>query len=225
MPEPTARQLAEAYVFLRRVEHRIQYLTTSRPMCCPRAMKTWPGLPAPWALDVAPFCTSWTHRELVAQEFDTCWAAASKALRQLATRRRRRRKAMPAPDLDALLEQLPPALSAASVAEWRNHQRVQGLRDEARARLFGAPGAAHRPVVGRGAPANRPPAPADWLEPLLRRELPGCCWSALFARAPAAPAGRHALAARYLLQHPGVIDELAGEASCWPSALTPRLRA
>ena len=121
--------------------------------------------------------------------------------------------AAPAPDLDALLEQLPPALSA-RVAEWRNHQRVQGLRDEARARLFRIVQRTARWLADGRASEDAAVRLVGWLEPLLRRES----YLAMLLERPLVHErllqllGAAKWPARYMLQHPGVIDELASEA-------------
>jgi glutamate-ammonia-ligase adenylyltransferase len=98
------------------------------------------------------------------------------------------------------------------VAEWRTHPRVTALRDETRMRLFR--------LVQRTAQWLKEGRVGDeaavrlvnWLEPLLRRES----YLALLLERPAVHEqllhllGAARWPARYLLQHPGVIDELAG---------------
>ena len=218
MPEPTARQLAEAYVFLRRVEHRIQYLDDQQTHVLPTRDEDLAWIGRTMGLGCCDFLRELdTHRELVAQEFDTLLGggehkrcangACNKAQAQAQAH------AAPAPDLDALLEQLPPALSA-RVAEWRNHQRVQGLRDEARARLFRIVQRTARWLADGRASEDAAVRLVGWLEPLLRRES----YLAMLLERPLVHErllqllGAAKWPARYMLQHPGVIDELASEA-------------
>jgi glutamate-ammonia-ligase adenylyltransferase len=122
-------------------------------------------------------------------------------------------KAAAAPSLDDLLPQMPPRLRE-RMALWRHHPRVQSLRDDARARL-------HR-LVARTAQwlsegrvtEEACVRMADWMEPLLRRES----YLALLVERPSVHErllrllGAARWPARYLLKHPGVIDELAGDA-------------
>ena len=211
MPRETAEALANAYTFLRRVEHRIQYLDDQQTHILPTRDDdlAWIAQTMGYA-DCSAFLHALDmHRELVAQEFDTllggdepkkcngCNGAQAKA-------------AVP-PELEALLEQLPPLLRE-RVAEWRNHPRVAALRDEARTRLFRL---VQRTAlwlregrVGEEAAVRL----VNWLEPLLRRES----YLALLLERPAVHEqllhllGAARWPARYLLQHPGVIDELAG---------------
>ena len=55
---------------------------------------------------------------------------------------------------------------------------------------------------------------ADWIEPMLRRESTAPPVMESPGVPSARPAGRGALAGAYLLQHPGVIDELATTPCC-----------
>ena len=50
----SATRLARAYVFLRRVEHRIQYLDDQQTTCCPPATATSTGSRAAWAWPAMP---------------------------------------------------------------------------------------------------------------------------------------------------------------------------
>ena len=98
---------------------------------------------------------------------------------------------------------------------WRDNIKVRGLRDEARARLFRlVQRTAQR--VGQeqdGLQATAALRFIDWLEPLLRRES----YLALLLERPAVHErlldllGAAKWPARYLQQHPGVIDELASD--------------
>ncbi|MCZ2407549.1 MAG: bifunctional [glutamate--ammonia ligase]-adenylyl-L-tyrosine phosphorylase/[glutamate--ammonia-ligase] adenylyltransferase [Burkholderiales bacterium] len=209
MPPETAAALGEAYTFLRRVEHRIQYLDDQQTHILPTRDDdlAWIAHTLGFADSPAFLHELDRHRELVAQEFDTLLGHQEP---------RKCTSCQPGPggatpDLDALVEQLPAQL-AARVAEWRTHPRVAALREQARTRLLR--------LVQRTAQWLREgrvdEAAAlrliDWLEPLLRRES----YLALLLERPAVHEqllhllGAARWPARYLLQHPGVIDELAG---------------
>ncbi len=209
MPTDTAQALGAAYTFLRRVEHRIQYLDDQQTHILPTRDDD-----LAWIAQTLGFTGSCAflheldrHRELVAQEFDIL-------LGQQEEKKCNSCQGGPAaatPDLDALIDTLPAQL-ATRVAEWRKHPRVAQLREQARTRLLRlVQRTAQWLAEGR---VNETAALrlVDWLEPLLRRES----YLALLLERPAVHEqllhllGAARWPARYLLQHPGVIDELAG---------------
>ncbi len=220
MPQETADALARAYVFLRRVEHRIQYLDDQQTHILPTRDDD-----LAWIAQTMGYtdCTSFlheldAHRELVAQEFDTLLGGDSKkpCTGNCAGPNARNGNGgnnTAAPDLEALLDELPPVLRE-RVAQWRTHPRVSALREEGRNRLFR--------LVQRTAQWLRDGTASDeaalrlitWFESLLRRES----YLALLLERPAVHEqllhllGAARWPARYLQQHPGVIDELAGSA-------------
>ncbi|WP_374608171.1 bifunctional [glutamate--ammonia ligase]-adenylyl-L-tyrosine phosphorylase/[glutamate--ammonia-ligase] adenylyltransferase, partial [Diaphorobacter nitroreducens] len=216
MPQETAEQLAAAYTFLRRVEHRIQYLDDQQTHVLPTRDDDLAWIARTLGLNCCDFLRALdTHRELVAQEFDIllggtghkqCSNGGCGGPRAAAA-------ASPAPDLEALLEQLP-AKVRERVAEWRTHPRVQGLRDEARARLFRIVQRTGRWLAEGQVNEDAAVRLVGWLEPLLRRES----YLALLLERPSVHEhllhllGAARWPARYMLQHPGVIDELAGDA-------------
>ncbi|MDR6425697.1 glutamate-ammonia-ligase adenylyltransferase [Variovorax paradoxus] len=220
MPQETADTLAAAYEFLRRVEHRIQYLDDQQTHVLPVADDDlrWVAQTMGYA-SCCPFLEQLdTHREFVAQEFDKllggekpcngkCNGKKAAAPTDLA-------------DLADLLDDLPPAF-ADRIRNWCEQPRVLALREETRARL--------RQLVQRtghwlkepdgDGPGQTPRHVdaalrwADWIEPLLRRES----YLALLVERPAVQErllrllGAAKWPARYLMQHPGVIDELASD--------------
>ncbi|MBV2215839.1 MAG: bifunctional [glutamate--ammonia ligase]-adenylyl-L-tyrosine phosphorylase/[glutamate--ammonia-ligase] adenylyltransferase [Diaphorobacter sp.] len=216
MPQETAEQLAAAYTFLRRVEHRIQYLDDQQTHVLPTRDDDLAWIARTLGLNCCDFLRALdAHRELVAQEFDIllggtghkqCSNGGCGGPRAAAA-------ASPAPDLEALLEQLP-AKVRERVAEWRTHPRVQGLRDEARARLFRIVQRTGRWLAEGQVNEDAAVRLVGWLEPLLRRES----YLALLLERPSVHEhllhllGAARWPARYMLQHPGVIDELAGDA-------------
>lgn len=216
MPQETADALAAAYEFLRRVEHRIQYLDDQQTHVLPV-----PDEDLRWIArtlgydDCCPFLTQLdSHREFVAQEFDKLLGGK----KHPCTRCNGKSAQAASTDLSDLVEELPPAF-AERIQAWCDNPRVQALRDETRARL--------RQLVQRTGQWLREPdseAPgqishhvegalrwADWIEPLMRREN----YIALLVERPAVQErllrllGSARWPARYLMQHPGVIDELA----------------
>uniref|UniRef100_UPI0030FC8B2A bifunctional [glutamate--ammonia ligase]-adenylyl-L-tyrosine phosphorylase/[glutamate--ammonia-ligase] adenylyltransferase n=1 Tax=uncultured Acidovorax sp. TaxID=158751 RepID=UPI0030FC8B2A len=214
MPQETADAMARAYVFLRQVEHRIQYLDDQQTHVLPTRDDDLAWIASTMGY---PDCCAFlheldAHRELVAQEFDTLLGGNEKKQCNGGGCGGPKASAPPPPELESLLEQLPEDFRE-RVAEWRNNPRVANLRDEARARLFRivqrtaqwlGEGRCSLEAAGRL---------TNWLEPLMRRES----YLALLLERP--PVHQQLLAllgaakwpARYLLQHPGVIDELVGD--------------
>ncbi|WP_332777152.1 bifunctional [glutamate--ammonia ligase]-adenylyl-L-tyrosine phosphorylase/[glutamate--ammonia-ligase] adenylyltransferase [Polaromonas sp.] len=212
MPQDTADALARAYDFLRKVEHRIQYLDDQQTHVLPThdGDLAWIAQTLGYS-NCCPFLSELdTHRELVAQEFDKLLGGKTDCKGCGKT-------ASTPPQLDELLEQLSsqwPEQFRARLALWRGHPRVLGLREDARARLTR--------LVQRTAlwlkEGKVSEAAAvriiDWIEPLLRRES----YLALLLERPSVHErllrllGAAKWPARYLLQHPGVIDELASDA-------------
>jgi glutamate-ammonia-ligase adenylyltransferase len=210
MPVETAEALARAYVFLRLVEHRIQYLDDQQTHLLPTRDDdlAWIAQTMGFA-DCCAFLSELdTHRELVAQEFDTLLGGAQQCKGDCSAKSGR----APAADLDDLIDQLPGRFGE-RIAQWRNHPRVQGLRDDARIRLSRLVYRTGQWLRDGHATEEAAVRLADWMEPLLRRES----YLALLLERPAVHErllrmlGAAKWPARYLLKHPGVIDELAGD--------------
>ncbi len=215
MPIVTAEELGEAYVFLRRVEHRIQYLDDQQTHVLPTSDDdlNWIAQSMGYA-SCAPFLSDLdAHRELVAQEFDILLGGAMKGECTTGKCGGPKGARPPPPELEALLETLPEKFRE-RVNLWKNHPRVLALKDESRMRLSRL---VQRTALWlREGKVNEDAAVriADWIEPLLRRES----YLALLLERPAVHErllrllGNAKWPARYLLQHPGVIDELASDA-------------
>ncbi|MDH6591932.1 glutamate-ammonia-ligase adenylyltransferase [Variovorax sp. TBS-050B] len=217
MPQETADTLAAAYEFLRRVEHRIQYLDDQQTHMLPVADDDlrWIAQTMGYA-SCCPFLEQLdTHREFVAQEFDKLLGGDKPCNGKCSGK-----KAAAPADLADLLDELPPAF-AERIRNWCEQPRVMALREETRARLrqlVQRTGQWLREPDGDG-PGQTPRHVdaalrwADWIEPLLRRES----YLALLVERPAVQErllrllGAAKWPARYLLQHPGVIDELASD--------------
>jgi len=216
MRQETADALAQAYTFLRRVEHRIQYLDDQQTHVLPTSDDdlTWIARTMGYS-GLCPFLHDLdAHRELVAQEFDTLLGGGDK--KQCSKGHCSGPKAgatgAPPPELDNLLEELP-ALFRERVTLWREHPRVRGLRDDVRGRLVRLVQRTGLWIQqGRVSEASAVQM-ADWMEPLLRRES----YLALLLERPAVHErllhimGAAKWPARYMMQHPGVIDELAND--------------
>ncbi len=212
MSQATADALARAYEFLRRVEHRIQYLDDQQThvlMSCDDDL-AWIAHTMGYA-DCCPFLHELdTHREFVAQEFDTLLGGGATECK--ACNGPKGARAAP-PDFDTLLAQLPPQLRE-RVARWREHPRVLALREDARARLVRLVARTAGWLAEGRVSEEAALRMTDWMEPLLRRES----YLALLVERPSVHErllrllGAARWPARYLLQHPGVIDELASDA-------------
>ncbi|WP_076999866.1 bifunctional [glutamate--ammonia ligase]-adenylyl-L-tyrosine phosphorylase/[glutamate--ammonia-ligase] adenylyltransferase [Variovorax sp. KK3] len=216
MPQETADALASAYEFLRRVEHRIQYLDDQQTHVLPVQDDDLRWIAETMGYEgCCPFLAQLdAHREFVAQEFDKLLGGQ----KQPCTRCNGKSAQGASTDLSDLVDELPAAF-AERIQAWCDSPRVQALRDETRVRL--------RQLVqrtalwlrepdgeARGQAADREQGAlrwADWIEPLMRREN----YIALLVERPAVQErllrllGSARWPARYLMQHPGVIDELA----------------
>ena len=80
MLQETADAMARAYVFLRQVEHRIQYLDDQQTHVLPTRDDDLAWIASTMAtLTAAPFCTSWTPTASWWRKNSTpCWAATRK---------------------------------------------------------------------------------------------------------------------------------------------------
>ena len=221
MPQETADALARAYVFLRRVEHRIQYLDDQQTHILPTQDADLDWIARTLGYDgVCPFLAELdTHREFVAQEFDRLLGgdAPCKSCQKGAGGEAR---AAPS-DIDAVLPAFPERVRE-RLAEWPEHPRVLALRDEARGRLTRLLQRTAQWLEEGRVNEDGVLRLADWVEPLLRRES----YIALLLERPAVHErllrvlGAARWPARYAMQHPGVIDELAS-----PSLLNERFDA
>ncbi|GAB3665829.1 bifunctional [glutamate--ammonia ligase]-adenylyl-L-tyrosine phosphorylase/[glutamate--ammonia-ligase] adenylyltransferase [Ramlibacter alkalitolerans] len=215
MSDETAGALAAAYTFLRRVEHRIQYLDDQQTHVLPMGCRNededgdlaWIAHTMGYA-DCCPFLHELDgHRELVAEEFDKLLGGSTEC-RSCAGP-----KASKAPpELGDLLEQLPAQLQQ-RIHGWCGHPRVMALRDDARHRLSRLIARTGQWLQEGRVSEEAALRMMDWIEPLLRRES----YLALVWERPGVHErllrilGEARWPARYLIQHPGVIDELASD--------------
>ncbi|MBC7730102.1 MAG: glutamine-synthetase adenylyltransferase, partial [Microbacteriaceae bacterium] len=178
MKTDTAAKLDAAYVFLRQVEHRIQYLDDQQTHLLPTADGDLSWIALSLGLGTCPpeACALLDRlcevRELVATEFGAllhdgrapapnggrngCKGAGCGA-------------APLAVDNDALLDALTPGL-AGRVRQWRSQPRVRALRDESKLRLGMLIQRTGACVADGHCTEDSALRFIDWLEPLLRRD-------------------------------------------------------
>jgi glutamate-ammonia-ligase adenylyltransferase len=215
MPVATADALAKAYVFLRQVEHRIQYLDDQQTHVLPTSDEdlNWMALTLGFG-DACDFLRQLdSHRELVAYEFDRLLGLGDKA----ETNGNGDCKSCPSKTVHTDLASLLPHLNERlheRVSHWPELPRMRTLRDDAVQRLLKLLQRTNAWIYEGRITEEAALRWSDWIEPLLRRES----YLALLIERPRVHEqlmrllGMARWPAKYLQQHPGVIDELAGEA-------------
>ena len=215
MKAATAERLAECYTFLRRVEHRIQYLDDQQTHLLPTADADLDWIarslgPAQAGDGGRLLVQLGEVREFVATEFDALLHDG----RAAATGRNGCSGCGGEQPVDSelLLERLPEPL-AERVRAWVRQPRLAALRDESKLRLGRLVKRAGECVADGRCGSVAAQRFLDWLEPLLRRES----YLALLVERPAVQdrllrvLGLARWPMQYLMRHPGVIDELADE--------------
>jgi len=207
MPADTAQALHEAYIFLRRVEHRIQYLDDQQTHRLPSdpADLQWIAHTLGLAGSDDLLTVLQQHRDRVAQEFDRLLGQGESTQTDTAN--------TPPPvshDWASVLEGLSPLFRERMTA-WPALPRVLALREDARERLLRLVQRTQTWLDQGRINEEAALRWSDWMEPLLRRET----YLALLLERPQVHQqllrllGSARWAARYLRTHPGVIDELA----------------
>ncbi len=235
MPQATADALAQAYHFLRATEHRIQYLDDQQTHVLPTRDDDlhWiadtlgyqtPATPATHTSRLmlsahCPFLNDLDmHRERVAEEFDTLLGGHRdcKGCKGTQNVDASSGAASPPAPLEDLLLRLPPQWPESfrqRLHSWRAHARISALREESSARLSRLVQRTAEWLMAGLVSETAAIRLMDWMEALLRRES----YLALLLERPAVHErllrllGSAKWPARYLLQHPGVIDELASD--------------
>ncbi len=218
MPEGAALGLGRAYVFLRSLEHRIQYLDDQQTHVLPTddADLLWIARSLGYPT-VCPLLHDLdAHREWVATEFNKllgagaqepcrtggCGGPGSGA-----------DKSGPSGLLELGHRQLKSLALAERVRALSDGPKVQALRGASLQRLSGLIARTDRWVDSDSVTSTGATRSIDWIEPLLRRES----YLALLWEQPQVHQrlikllGTARWPTRYLMQHPGVIDELASE--------------
>jgi glutamate-ammonia-ligase adenylyltransferase len=218
MKAATADRLAQAYVFLRRLEHRIQYLDDQQTHQLPTADEDLGWIARSMGLTCrADACELLDRlgevRELVANEFDALLHDGQAPQRSGANGRCVNCGPGPLPiDAEALPERLGPDL-AERVRRFAALPRVAALRDESRIRLGRLVQRAQACIDQEACTPEAAVRFVDWVEPLLRRES----YLALLVERQDVQKrllrllGLARWPMQYLMRHPGVIDELADE--------------
>ena len=228
LPASAVQELASAYVFLRNLEHRLQYLDDKQTQRLP-ADETDRALIAS-AMGYADYATLGTglerHRSAVTRHFDGLFAAASDDAHPLAALWHAGDEAR---QLDLLRElgYAEPARSLARIAALRASGRVRQMPQASLARM-------ERLVPLVIETAARLPAPDVTLERMLklveaigRREA----YLALLLQYPrttehaARLAGASPWAADYLTRHPILLDELIDARTLYATPDWSRLQA
>ena len=210
MPQATADALGAAYVFLRQVEHRIQYLDDQQTHVLPTRDDdlAWMARTMGHAGVCAFLSELDAHREVVAQEFDTLLGGDRDCKGCNGKNGKNGREHN---DLDSVLTDFKGPVRE-RLALWSDNARVQALRDDARGRLMRLLQRTAQWLDAGRVTEEAVLRMVGWIEPLLRRES----YLALMLERPSVHErllrllGSAKWPARYLLQHPGVIDELAG---------------
>jgi glutamate-ammonia-ligase adenylyltransferase len=192
----TADALAQAYVFLRQLEHRIQYLDDQQTHALPTAQADllWCSETLGFACIALFLAQLAAHRACVAKEFDQLLGGQSQGLPE------------------ALEAPITTHGKQTQLAAFYQEPRVLALGDDSRQRV----GVLLQRTMdwAQNDSALREtalPRFLDWLGPLLRRES----YLALLQERPQVHRRllrlltAAAWPARYLQRHPGVIDELA----------------
>ena len=208
MPQATADALHAAYVFLRQVEHRIQYLDDQQTHVLPIRDDDldWMAHTMGYAGTCALLSDLDAHREVVAQEFDTLLGGDREC--KTCTGKNGQRDL---PELAGMAQVFAGRIGE-RLALWPANPRVQALREDARGRLMRLLQRTAQWLEEGRVSEEAVLRMVDWIEPLLRRES----YLALMLERPAVHErllrllGSAKWPARYLLQHPDVIDELAG---------------
>jgi [glutamine synthetase] adenylyltransferase / [glutamine synthetase]-adenylyl-L-tyrosine phosphorylase len=222
MKPASATRLAESYEFLRRIEHRIQYLDDQQTHLLPTA-----DADLSWIARSLGFQVRSDHsetcdlldllgatREFVAMEFDALLHdGRAPVVNGNGANGCRSCGPPPQPiDSDAFLDELPAEL-AARVRPLRDQPKIRLLRDDSKLRLARLVKRAAQSALADECTMDAAVRFVDWLEPLLRRES----YFAMLVERPEVQRrllrllGLARWPMRYLMLHPGVIDELADE--------------
>ncbi len=215
MKPAAAEKLAEGYTFLRRVEHRIQYLDDQQTHLLPSADEDLGWIARSMGLACNAHACELIDllgavREVVATEFDALLNEGRGAGANGHGGCRTCGGGPPSIDSEAFLETLPAAL-AERTRRWAASARVQALREQSKQRLARLVQRAAEGIAQQRCTEDAALRFIDWVEPLLRRES----YLALLVERPEVQQrllrllGLARWPMRYLMQHPGVIDELA----------------
>ncbi|MBL0252401.1 MAG: bifunctional [glutamate--ammonia ligase]-adenylyl-L-tyrosine phosphorylase/[glutamate--ammonia-ligase] adenylyltransferase [Polaromonas sp.] len=221
MSNATAQALSSAYEFLRRVEHRIQYLDDQQTHVLPTddADLNWIASTMGYDSSGAFLIDLDAHREFVANEFDNLLRGAesqntSKSTHCKSCSGQQQKHAHTHADQSSNNGTTPELTAFRNrINDWLNHPRVLGLRDESRLRLDRLLQRTQLWLQESRVTELAALRSIDFIEPLLRREsYLALLWERPFVHERLLKLlGSAKWSSRYLLQHPGVIDELASQ--------------
>ena len=236
MTADTADALQKAYVFLRRVEHRIQYLDDQQTHALPTNAEDLGFIAETLGLEDVPtfLAQLQSHRDIVASEFERLLGSPAQSsesdplpmssklvqdsVNQLSSASKdldtSSRLASSSPkaffDLPSVLPHLQEKLRE-RVAAWVELPAVRGMREDALQRLIKLLQRTQQWLQESRISEEAALRWCDWITPMLRRDN----YIALLAERPRVHEqlvqllGLARWPARYLMRHPGVIDELA----------------
>ena len=239
MTADAADALQKAYVFLRRVEHRIQYLDDQQTHALPTSAEDLGFIAETLGLaDIPTFLAQLqSHRDAVAFEFERLLGSPAQSseadplptstkleqdsVNQLSKASKdpdtASRSASASPkaffDLPSLLPYLNEKLRE-RIAVWVELPAVRGMREDALQRLIKLLQRTQKWLQESRISEEAALRWCDWITPMLRRDS----YIALLAERPRVHEqlvqllGLARWPARYLMRHPGVIDELATDA-------------
>jgi glutamate-ammonia-ligase adenylyltransferase len=234
MKPDTAAKLHDAYVFLRRIEHRIQFLDDQQTHLLPTADTDLGWIAASLGLSCGKNACELLDRlgetrEYVSTEFDMLLHdGRAPSPRSGGCRSGACNTPQAQLDSETWLDRLPPVLGE-RVRRFADNPRVLNLREESRLRIAKLVQRAVEEIRSGNCSVDAATRFVDWIEPLLRRES----YLALLVERPNVQRrllrllGLARWPVRYLMLHPGVIDELADERTMIerfdPAALTAEL--
>jgi [glutamine synthetase] adenylyltransferase / [glutamine synthetase]-adenylyl-L-tyrosine phosphorylase len=221
MSNATAQALSIAYEFLRRVEHRIQYLDDQQTHVLPTddADLNWIASTMGYDSSGSFLIDLDAHREFVANEFDNLLRGAeshntSKSAHCKACSGQHQKQAQASAHPSSIANATSELTAFTNrINDWLNHPRVLGLRDESRLRLDRLLQRTQVWLQESRVTELAAMRSIDFIEPLLRREsYLALLWERPFVHERLLRLlGSAKWSSRYLLQHPGVIDELASQ--------------
>ena len=230
MTAETATALEKAYVFLRQVEHRIQYLDDQQTHALPTHPEDLAWIAQTLGIaDVASFLAQLqSHRDTVAIEFERLLGTSEDNSAEASSTRTKKASTSNQPesstpaistaaetffDLPSLLPHLQEKLRE-RVSDWIELPAVRGMREDALQRLLKLLQRTHQWLEDSRITEEAALRWCDWITPMLRRDS----HIALLAERPRVHEqlvqllGLARWPAKYLMRHPGVIDELATDA-------------
>ena len=205
IPNETAGNIAKAYIFLRQVEHRIQFLDDQQTHVLPTSENDLFWLSKSFDISSSSdFLKELDfHRELVAQEFDLLLGNSSQQSSGSTT-------TCNALTFTNVLDNLSSNFKE-RINTFRLHPKVLALREDSLQHLLNLLQRTGKWIEDESATSDSSIRFVDWLESLLRRES----YLALLAERPRIHEvlikllGSSRWIIKYLMTHPSVIDELA----------------